>query len=311
MIKHWEIVENKWTQDSAYVLCIVGDETDSALVTKELSSFCKLVDVKVSSFNYIFELLNVTDDDILQKIRNRIEEIVAKSSSKDKSDSLSLGPVRISEGGLAFSPEDIAGDNLIMKSSDKGDSFSSSSDGLQISIDQAQSSKLEDTKTNNIDMALNIQQEEKQKIEEPKPVVNKTPFAKKEEKSAPAIKKEEKKEEKVSFFKRLFSFGKKKNEPKKQEKILEPLPIETKATKVTDIATHKEVLKSENREDKNNSMHGVVVKGTAFPTAEMGIQKIKEVSLEGKPLFDKEQNNDNASLESQVPLDDIFAEETI
>jgi ATPase involved in DNA replication initiation len=314
MIKHWEIVENKWTQDAAYVLCIVGEESDAALISKELSSFCNLVDIKVSSFNYIFELLNVTDDDILQKIRTRIEEIVAKSSAKDKSSSLSAGPVRVSEGGLAFSTEDLSGDNLIIRSSSEGDGLSSSSDGLQISIEEAKSSKIEETKTHNIGPIVNNLQEEQPNIVVPQPV-----------KEVPAPQKvqpvKEVKEEKVGFFKRLFSFGKKKEiEPKKQEKVSEPLPIETQNTKVKNIVPNKadtlrlpakDVKKHEPAEDKKNTMHGVVVKGTAFPTKEMGIQDVKEVSLDSKPLFDKEQSNDKAPLESQVPLDDIFAAETI
>ncbi len=318
MIKHWEILENKWTQDSAYVLCIDGDDNDSALIAKELASFCNPVDIKVSNFSHIFELLNVTDDDILQKIRNRIEEIAAKSSSKDKSDSLSSGPVHVSDGGLAFSTEDISGDNLIIRSSGGGDDLSSSSDGLQISIREAIPSKLEDTKTNNIDMALNKQQEEVKQLEEEQPVKevsdseDKKPFVQVKEEEKPQ------KKEKVGFFKRLFSFGKKKSESKKQEAEAEPLPIETKQTKVKNIVPSKADTfrvpgnpKAENAKEKKDNMHGVVVKGTAFPTKEMGISKIKEVSLDSKPLFDKEQSTEKGSLESQVPLDDIFAAETI
>ncbi len=316
MIKHWEIVENKWTQDAAYVLCIVGEEADAALISKELSSFCNLVDIKVSSFNYIFELLNVTDDDILQKIRAKIEEIVAKSSSKDKSSSLSSGPVRISEGGLAFSTEDLSGDNLIMRSSDSGDGFSSSSDGLQISIEDAKASKLEETKTHNMGPIVNNPREEQNNIVVPAPApVQEVPAP---ENVQPVSEVKEVKEEKVGFFKRLFSFGKKKKvEPKKQEKISEPLPIESQNTKVKNIVPNKadtsanSVKKQETAEEKKNTMHGVVVKGTAFPTKEMGIQDVKEVSLDSKPLFDKEQSNDKAPLQSQVPLDDIFAAETI
>lgn len=329
MIKHWEILENKWTQDSAYVLCVEGDDKDSALILKELSSFCKLIDIKVSSFNHVFELLNVTDDDILQKIRTRIEEIVVKSSSKEKEETLTNSSIHISEGGLAFSTEDISGDNLIMKPLNEGEGLASSSDGLEISLNEAKPSKLEYTQTYNIEMPAKEPEKENKTLATPKPVkqepVKQEP-AKQERRSFSQLKQPEvkeikqKKEEKQGFFKKLFSFGKKKDTPKKQEEILEPLPIETKQTKAKDIATSKEdtssvpvsgTKKQDNTENKKSSMHGVVVKGTAFPTKEMGISKIKEVSLEAKPLFDKEQNTKRDSLESQVPLDDIFAAETI
>ena len=324
MIKHWEILENRWTQDSAYVLCIEGDDNDAALISKELSSFCKLIDVKVSSFNHIFELLNVTDDDILQKIRTRIEEIVLKSSSKEKTDSLSNSAIHISEGGLAFTTEDISGDNLIMKPLGEGDGLSSSNDGLEISINEAKPSKLEYTQTYNIEMPAKEPVKEVKPLATPKPVQQK-PVAQ-EKRSFSQLKQPEvkeikqEKEEKQGFFKKLFSFGKKKDTHKKQEEILEPLPIETKPTKVKNIVTGKvdtssvsvnSPKKQENTENKKSSMHGVVVKGTAFPTKEMGISKIKEVSLDSKPLFDKDQNTGRDSLESQVPLDDIFAAETI
>ena len=330
MIKHWEILENKWTQDSAYVLCIEGDDADSTLILKELSSFCKLVNIKVSSFSHVFELLNVTDDDILQKIRSKIETIVAKSSSSDKEDTFTSNPVRMSEGGLAFSTEDLSGDNLIMKPLGEGDGFSSSSDGLQISIEGAMASKLEDTKTNHIEPSQEPKKEEAKPIAAPQPV--KEVPAKEEKKSFAQLTQQkinevkqvkevkQEKEEKQGFFKRLFSFGKKKSEPKKQEAMSEPLPIETKPTKVKNIVPSKEDTfhmpvnnnkKSEKKEEKKNAMHGVIVKGTAFPSQEMGIPKVKEVSLDSKSFFEKDQNTDSGALQSQVPLDDIFAAETI
>ncbi len=329
MIKHWEILENKWTQDSAYVLCLEGDDTDATLISKELSSFCKLIDVKVSSFSHVFELLNVTDDDILQKIRTKIGSIVVKSSSKEKTDSLSNSSIHISDGGLAFSTEDISGDNLIMKPLGEGAGLSSSSDGLEISINEAKSSELEYTQTHNIEMPSKEPEKEVKPLATPKPVQqkpvqqepvvqNKRSFAQLKQAEVKEVKQE--KEEKPGFFKRLFSFGKKKDAPKQQEKILEPLPIETEPTKVKNIVTDKNDTsnapvnspkKQDNTENKKSSMHGVVVKGTAFPTKEMGISKIKEVSLDTKPLFDKDQNTSKNSLESKVPLDDIFAAETI
>ena len=57
-------------------------------------------------------------------------------------------------------------------------------------------------------------------------------------------------------------------------------------------------------------MRGVVVRGTAFPAEELGAQKIKEVTFDDKTIFDKGQQQEEV-FQSQVPLDDIFAAETI
>ena len=144
MIKHWEILENKWTENSAYALGVQGEDSDSDLILKELSSFCNLIEAKVPPFTHIFELLNVNDDDILQKIRKKIESIVLKTSLQSKNED---AKVKVSSGNLELSstnevlPEDIFGDTP-----NQGSSLNSS-DGTEISIGDAQSTRLENTKT--------------------------------------------------------------------------------------------------------------------------------------------------------------------
>ncbi|MBQ6224077.1 MAG: ATP-binding protein, partial [Campylobacter sp.] len=276
----------------------------------ELSSFCSLVDVKVSNFTHIFELLNVTDDDILQKIRAKIEEIVKKSSLNNKDQSLSSTPLQASSGSLDFETEGAPLDIIIHKDNLKSD-LTSSTDGTHINLNVESTLHLEDTKTSNIPEVKS--QENKQFKEEI--------FSAKESKNNEVKKQELKKEEKVpsakkeGFFKRLFSFGKKKNKVK-EEVSLGPLPIEQVAAKEADISKNEQKSKGlqtpqapqeKNQKDDKN-MHGVIVKGTAFPAEELGAQKIKEVSLETKPLFEKEHGE---VLQAQVPLDDIFAAETI
>ena len=289
MIKRWEILENKWTEGSAYILGIVGENKDSALITKELASFCSLVEVKVPPFTHIFELLNVTDDDILQRIRTRIEELVSKSSSNKDSSAFISSSVKVSKGELEISSEDGSLDNLLGKPLSPGVSISSS-DGTEISIGEAVSSRLEETDTFKVDNL--VPQESAGKEEKP---------SKTAESPQKAVK-----EEKQSFFKKLFSFGRKSKDKKLKEVFEGPLPIEKASAETKNIVSAK--TESLEKAKAEKGMRGVVVKGTAFPVEEFGAQKIKEVTLDSKALFEREQSD---SLKAQVPLDDIFAAETI
>ena len=106
-------------------------------------------DVKVSNFTHIFELLNVTDDDILQKIRAKIEEIVKKSSLNNKDQSLSSTPLQASSGSLDFETEGAPLDIIIHKDNLKSD-LTSSTDGTHINLNVESTLHLEDTKTSNI-----------------------------------------------------------------------------------------------------------------------------------------------------------------
>ena len=75
MIKRWEIRENTITDNSIYLLLIEGDEESAARISGQLSAFCRLIEEKVPPFSYAFELYNITDDSMLEKIRIKIEEI--------------------------------------------------------------------------------------------------------------------------------------------------------------------------------------------------------------------------------------------
>jgi chromosomal replication initiation ATPase DnaA len=292
MIKHWEILENNWTQGSAYVLCIDGQDQDAALITKNLSSFCSEINAKVSNFTHVFELLNVTDDDILQRIRTRIEELVKESSKQDNSSAISADPVQVSDGSLNLFPQEEP--VSILDNLPAGSNGLDSSDGTEISIAEAKSTIL----SNDREIKQDIVKESKsQEQVQPK--------------------------KKQGFLKRFFSFGSKKDKEKKEEKVLGPLPIENTPTKIKNIVSSKssDIFKKQTKSFKNiigesnknsKGMHGVVVRGSAFPAEELGAQKIKEVSLDAKTLFDKEQEKEQGeSLQAQVPLDDIFAAETI
>ncbi len=309
MIKHWEILENKWTQNSAYALGIQGDDNDSQIILRELSSFCSLIDAKVPNFTHIFELLNVNDDDILQRIRVKIDDIVQKNSINRKDVSLSSTPLRASGGTLDFVAENSDPlDNILGNGNSFKDSLSSSSDGQEINLNVNASLHLENT---NVDVSA--PQNQPQKQEEPLVV---------EEKQEESIEeKADKKEGTFAMFKRIFSFKRKKEEPKPAateiKKPSGPLPIEqlvakAEATK-NNLPAEKTSKTNMNNTPKEESktMRGVVVKGTAFPAEELGAQKIKDVSLntkDSKSLIEKDQSE---NLKAQVPLDDIFAAETI
>ena len=286
MIKHWEILENKWTENSPYALGVQGEDSDSGLILKELSSFCSLIDAKVPPFTHIFELLNVNDDDILQKIRKKIENIVLQTSLQGKNEA---SAVKASSGNLELSstkevlPEDIFG------SSSEESNGLTSSDGTEISIGEAKSTRLENTQTFKDNLSP-IDAGQKVKI------VNNP-----------------NKKEKTGFFKKLFSFG--KNKKSEEEITSTPLPIEKAPTTIKNIVpdnSKEDFLQETKRHKKNSSskgMRGVVVRGTAFPAEELGAQKIKEVTFDDKTIFDKGQQEE--VFQSQVPLDDIFAAETI
>ena len=183
MIKHWEILENIWTSDSAYVLGISGEEQDVALITKELSSFCSLIDVQVPKFTHIFELLNVTDDDILQKIRKKVEDIVSKSSASEK---LSFGeaPVIVSKNSDVLYSKEVKPEDIFSDSSENSNGLSSS-DGTEIDISHASSTNLEKHQTFRDDISPKDQKQKTSIVRAPR------------------------KKENKGFFKKLFSFGKK------------------------------------------------------------------------------------------------------
>lgn len=81
MITRWEIRENTVTSGSVYILAVVGDTGDVAFIEKELYFFCRLVNVKLPPFTHIFELTNISDDDMLEKIRVKIEECINETAN--------------------------------------------------------------------------------------------------------------------------------------------------------------------------------------------------------------------------------------
>lgn len=75
MIKRWEIRENTLTDNSIYVLLVEGTDDSAQNISAELSAFCRLIEAKVPPFTHVFELYNITDDSMLEKIRIKIEGI--------------------------------------------------------------------------------------------------------------------------------------------------------------------------------------------------------------------------------------------
>lgn len=75
MIKRWEIRENTLTDNSIYILLVEGTDDSAQNISAGLSAFCRIIDANVPPFTHVFELYNITDDSMLEKIRIKIEEI--------------------------------------------------------------------------------------------------------------------------------------------------------------------------------------------------------------------------------------------
>lgn len=82
MIKRWEIRENTLTENSVYILLVQGDEDSARRISEQLSAFCGLIEESVPPFTHVFELYNITDDSMLEKIRIKIEEISQQAAVK-------------------------------------------------------------------------------------------------------------------------------------------------------------------------------------------------------------------------------------
>ncbi len=75
MINNYEIRENSLTQNGVYLLFLSADEQGREDVERELYSQCKLTDLKVKGFNFVFELTEVRDENDLEKVRARLDFI--------------------------------------------------------------------------------------------------------------------------------------------------------------------------------------------------------------------------------------------
>ena len=80
MISNYEIRENSLTQNSVYILLLKADEQGRKDIERELSEYCKLLNEKVSGFDYVFELSGITEESLLEKIRTRIDFLSASIS---------------------------------------------------------------------------------------------------------------------------------------------------------------------------------------------------------------------------------------
>lgn len=77
MIERWEIRENTITSnpEAIYLLLMIGTDEYAGYVAKGLASFARLVSVRVPPFSHVFELYNIVDDSVLEKIRIKMEEL--------------------------------------------------------------------------------------------------------------------------------------------------------------------------------------------------------------------------------------------
>ena len=75
MINGYEIRENTVTPNSVFLLLLKADEAGCKEIEDKLSAFCKLTNLQMKGFDYVFELSGITDDSMLEKLRSRIDFI--------------------------------------------------------------------------------------------------------------------------------------------------------------------------------------------------------------------------------------------
>ena len=73
MINGYEIRENTVTPNSVFLFLLKADEDGRKKIEERLSAFCKLTNLKVKGFDYVFELSGITDDSMLDKFKNQVE----------------------------------------------------------------------------------------------------------------------------------------------------------------------------------------------------------------------------------------------
>ena len=75
MINGYEIRENTVTPNSVFLFLLKADEDGRKKIEENLSAFCKLTNLKVKGFDYVFELSGITGDSMLDKFKNQIENL--------------------------------------------------------------------------------------------------------------------------------------------------------------------------------------------------------------------------------------------
>ena len=80
MISNYEIRENSLTENSVYILLLKADTQGKETFEHEFAGICKLTEEKIQGFDYVFELLGITDEGSLEKIKTRIDFISSSIS---------------------------------------------------------------------------------------------------------------------------------------------------------------------------------------------------------------------------------------
>ena len=75
MINGYEIRENTVTSNSVFLFLLKADEEGRKKIEENLSAFCKLTNLKVKGFDYVFELAGIRDDSMLDKFKNQVENL--------------------------------------------------------------------------------------------------------------------------------------------------------------------------------------------------------------------------------------------
>ena len=73
MISSYEIRENSLTTNSVFILLVKGDEEGYEDILQEFQDICQVINEKIENYDYVFELIGITDDYMLEKIKGRME----------------------------------------------------------------------------------------------------------------------------------------------------------------------------------------------------------------------------------------------
>ena len=144
MISGYDIRENTLTPNSVFLLLLKADEQGCQDVLKDLSAFCKLIDVKVKGFDYVFELSGISDDSMLEKLRVKIDSLSSSfhtetfmkgDTQKDKNPVLTSKPVEMTftkeEEGFSLPKMRTIEEEVITSLELKGESLSLAKDDTE------------------------------------------------------------------------------------------------------------------------------------------------------------------------------------
>ena len=327
MISGYDIRENTLTPNSIFLLLLKADEQGCKDVLKDLSAFCKLIDVKIKGFDYVFELSGISDDSMLEKLRVKIdslsssfetETLVKTKNDEEHTDNSSIS--KLNEKSFTkdkhtfpFPKNKKIEKKVITSLNLKGESLPLAKDDIEtkeeLSPVEKENSTVPPFSPEELkDVAISI--EHKKSLFGG--IFNKF-------KNALTSKKDSnnKKEEKKSLQEESASKKKSKNLKEKLSSNLIKKAQEIKdKVESSDLMQQAKELKENIAEElnKNSDKEKEETKETVNPFQDLGSGIIvKKGLLEASPeeIINREKLTDTNPIQAKMQVDDIFAAETV